>query len=81
MRTLPAEGKGESCTGPVFSTIYKFGSIQFSDTIMSDGYFRTFLTDENLSSKVCKHQRRRPACASAQSDQHLCYSLIEKYNT
>ena len=24
--------------------------------------------------------RRRPACASAQSDQRLCYSLIGKYN-
>ena len=24
---------------------------------------------------VCEQQRCRPACASAQSDQHLCYSL------
>ena len=30
---------------------------------------------ENLSSGVCEQQRRRPACASAQSDQCLCYSL------
>ena len=30
---------------------------------------------ENLSG-VCKQQRRRPACASAQSNQHLCYSLF-----
>ena len=28
----------------------------------------------------CKQQRRRPACASAQSDQRLCYSLIKEYN-
>ena len=28
---------------------------------------------ENLSSGVCEQQRRRPACASAQSDQRLCY--------
>ena len=35
---------------------------------------------ENLSSGICKHQRRRPACASAQSDQRLCYSLIKKNN-
>ena len=27
---------------------------------------------------VCQQQRRRPACASAQSDQCLCYSLIGK---
>ena len=34
-------------------------------------------TRENLSLGVCKQHRRRPACASAQSDQHLCYSLFE----
>ena len=27
---------------------------------------------ENLSSGVCEQHRRRPACASAQSDQRLC---------
>ena len=37
-------------------------------------------TRENLFSGVCKQKRRRPACASAQSDQHLCYSLISKYH-
>ena len=35
-------------------------------------------TRENLFSGVCKQHRRRPACASAQTDQRLCYSLIEK---
>ena len=35
---------------------------------------------ENLSSVVCEQQRRRLVCASAQSDQHLCYSLIVKYH-
>ena len=25
---------------------------------------------------VCEQQKRRPACASVQSDQHLCFSLI-----
>ena len=29
---------------------------------------------------VCGQQRRRPACASPQSDQCLCYSLIGKYH-
>ena len=30
---------------------------------------------------ICEQQRRRSACASAQSDQHLCYSLPRLYNT
>ena len=29
----------------------------------------------------CEQQSRRPACAFAQSDQHLCYLLIGKYHT
>ena len=33
---------------------------------------------ENLYSGVCEQRRRRPVCASAQSDQHLCYALIRK---
>ena len=37
-------------------------------------------TRENLSSEVCEKRRRRPACASAQSDQPLYYSHFEKYN-
>ena len=37
-------------------------------------------TRETLSSVVCEQQRRRPACASAQSDQRIYYSLIGKYN-
>ena len=30
---------------------------------------------------VCEQHRRRPACASAQSDQRLCNSRIRKYHT
>ena len=37
-------------------------------------------TRENLSSGGCKQQRRRPACAYAQPDQRLFYSLIGKYH-
>ena len=37
-------------------------------------------TQENLSAGVCEQQRHRPACASTQSDQRLCYSLIRKYH-
>ena len=33
---------------------------------------------ENFVFWVCKQQRHRPACASAQTDQHLCYSLFGK---
>ena len=29
---------------------------------------------------ICEQQRCRSACASAQSDQHLCCSLLRKYN-
>ena len=36
------------------------------------------VTQENLFSGVYEQQRRRPACVSVQSDQHLCYSLIGK---
>ena len=43
-------------------------------------YFIWALMQENLSSGVCEQHRRRPACASAQSDQHLCYSLFGKYH-
>ena len=35
---------------------------------------------ENLSSGVCEQHRRRPACASAQSDQRLCYSRFVKHH-
>ena len=29
---------------------------------------------------VYEQQRHRPACASPQSDQHICYLLIAKYH-
>ena len=32
--------------------------------------------EKNLSLGVCEQQRLRPACATAQSDQHLCNMLI-----
>ena len=43
-------------------------------------FFHMGSTGENLSSDVCEQRRRRPACTSAQSDQRLCYSPIEKYH-
>ena len=33
-----------------------------------------------LSSGACEQQRCRPACASAQTDQRLCYSLWRNYD-
>ena len=36
--------------------------------------------DITYLSGVCEQHRRRPACASAQTDQRLCYSLCGKYN-
>ena len=36
---------------------------------------------ENVSYVICEQQRRRSACASAQSDQRLCCSLLRYYNT
>ena len=37
-------------------------------------------TRENLSSGGCEQPRRRLACAYAQSDQRLCYSLNRNYH-
>ena len=36
------------------------------------------LNMRNRDFVACEQQRRRPACASAQTDQPLCYSLSEK---
>ena len=36
--------------------------------------------EKSLFKAIWGQQRHRPACASAQSDQHLCYSLIGKYH-
>ena len=35
---------------------------------------------ENVSYVICEQQRRRSACASAQSDQRLCCLLLRQYN-
>ena len=42
MCTIPASRNRKRCLGPVFPTIYDFRSIQFADTLMSDGYLDTF---------------------------------------
>ena len=49
-------------------------------TIQTRSHHIWALMQENLSLGVCKQQRRRPASASAQPDQHLCYLLSVKYH-
>ena len=44
MHTIPASGNRRKLPGSCLSTIYEFGSILFSDTLMSNGYFHIFLT-------------------------------------
>ena len=39
-------------------------------------FFYLGLVARNPVFGVCEQHRRRPACASAQSDQRLCYSLF-----
>ena len=47
MRTIPVSRNRKSCLSPIFLIIFDFGSIQFSDTLMLNGYFPIFLTDES----------------------------------
>ena len=60
--------------------IRKWESIKSKFATSETSVFSVASSRENLSSEVCEYQRRRPACASAQSDLRLCYSLIGKYN-
>ena len=49
--------------------------------VYTKGYTNWASTRENLTSGGCEQQRRRHACTSVESDQHLCYSLIGNGNT
>ena len=62
------------CTGSSESTLFKMPHSRKSNVVAHIWAS----SRENLSSEVCEQQRRRPACAAAQSDQRLCYSLIGK---
>ena len=76
-------------TLPIFSLVLAYSILHYHVLIAVLLFFLPYTlphiilnsTRENLTSGVCKQQRHKPACASAQSDQRLCYSLIEKYNT
>ena len=37
-------------------------------------------SDFLFSLSICEQQRRRPACAFAQTDQRLCFSLFGEYD-
>ena len=69
---VASEGEIKSCIEIIKPLAYRFlGNV----TCM-----KWASTRENLSSELCEQHRRRPACASAQSDQRLCYSRFVKYN-
>ena len=65
-----------------FSRLYRFESRFVRNP--KDRFYRDDAkwasSRENLSSEVWEQQRRRPACASAQSDQRICYSLFKKHH-
>ena len=65
--------------------MYMFVAIDIMLLILRSEYHRgdpialLFSSSQKILPIACKQQRRKPACASAQSDQFLCYWLIEKY--
>ena len=71
-------GKGDHlCLIHIRSAFFFLGHRQ---TLASVGRFVRPSYEMGIDArKVCEQHRRRPACASAQSDQRLCYSLIGKY--
>ena len=55
---------------------YPFGSLWATN----NGYM-VLSVRKPVFSEGCEHQRRRPTCTSALSDQHLCCSLFVKYHS
>ena len=66
---------------PAWKTDYRFedGSMRILKEWIGKDVLIWASARENLSSGVCEQHRRRPACASAQSDQRLCYSQFGNY--
>ena len=60
----------------LWPTSFKTSALPF---VIRASSTRKYSTRENLSSGIGEQQRHRPVCASAQSAQHLCYSLFGKY--
>ena len=76
------EGLDEQCRSSKSSLIiWRYVCYVYDHTRHSKGLVELnwAATLENLSSGVCEQQRRRPACAFAQSDQRLYYLLLGKY--
>ena len=59
---------------------YTYTPLEFFETVYIKGLQDWATSRENLSSEVCEQQKRRPAFASAQSYQRVCYSLFGKYH-
>ena len=68
--------------GPLLGCWLRFPNTKVSASKKKSNHIlRSFgLQREKTCPVVCEQQRRRPAFASAQSDQRLCYSLFEKYH-
>ena len=69
------------CVHSSFEIILRKNRKLFALLLLS---YKWAATRENLSlgggGGGCEQHRRRPACASAQSDQRLCYSLLGKHH-
>ena len=78
--TVPQGVVGWSAVCVVFPDhnhlLFQLGRTWFFGTV----YYERASAQEKLFSGVCEQQRRRPACASAQTDQRLCYSIFGKYH-
>ena len=57
--------------------VLSFGQSKMDHSHLSNSYIIYWARPcENVSDTICEQQRCRSACASAQSDQHLCCSLL-----
>ena len=66
--------------GLVLSMIISLSQIVFHAKIKPKKRQVIYGHEKNLSLGVCEQHRPRPACASTQSDQRLCYSHFGKYH-
>ena len=67
---------------PCMAEIWSTGTVSLNSNAQTNCYHlrKSHIIWASASSVVCEQQKRRPACASAQSDQRLCHSLIVKYH-
>ena len=61
------------------NTIYIFSSLTGSN-LWTKGAIANGPGHAKMSYVICEQQRRRSACASSQSDQHLCCSVLRWYD-